>query len=58
MRSDNSIEVHTVLVLLATRLGHATSEIVEELLVFADTLDVDGVAAAKAGSHACAGAIG
>jgi len=50
--------LHTVLILLATSLGHATTEIVEEVFVLADAFDVDGVAAAKAGSHACAGAIG
>jgi len=50
--------LHTVLIFFATSLGHATTEVVEEVFVFADTFDVDGVAAAKAGSHACAGAIG
>lgn len=50
--------MHTVLILLATSLGHATSEIVKEVFVFADAFDVDGVAAAKTGGHACASAIG
>jgi len=45
------------LIFLATSLGHATTEIVEEVFVFADAFDVDRIAAAKAGSHACAGAI-
>jgi hypothetical protein len=49
---------HTVLILLAASLGHATTEVVKELFVFADAFNVDGVAAAKTGCHACAGAIG
>jgi hypothetical protein len=50
--------LHTVLILLAAGLGHATTEIVKELFVLADALNVDGVAAAEAGCDACAGAIG
>lgn len=48
----------TVLVLLATSFRHATAEIVKEVLVLAYAFNVDGVAAAKARRHACAGAIG
>jgi hypothetical protein len=50
--------LHTVLIFCAASLGHATTEIVKKLLVFTDAFDVDGIAAAKAGSHTCAGAIG
>jgi hypothetical protein len=49
--------LHTVLVFLATSLGHATPEIIKEFFVLADTFDVDRIAAAKAGSYTCAGAI-
>jgi hypothetical protein len=45
------------LVFLATSLGHATPEIIKEFFVLADTFDVDRIAAAKAGSYTCAGAI-
>jgi hypothetical protein len=48
---------HTILIFLATSFGHATPEIIEEFLVFADALDVNRVAAAKAGSYTCAGAV-
>lgn len=49
--------LHTVLIFLVASLGHATTEVVKELFVFADAFDVDGVAAAEAGGHACTGAI-
>lgn len=56
-RRQSGSAMRTILILLTTSFRHATAEIVEEVFVFADTFDVDRVAPAEAGRHACAGAI-
>ena len=47
----------TILICFVASLGHAAAEIVEEGRVFADTFDIDGVAAAKTGCHTGTGTV-
>lgn len=47
----------TILICFVASLGHAAAEIVEESRVFADTFDIDRVAASKTGCHTGAGTV-
>lgn len=49
--------MRTILIGFVASFGHAATQIIQKLFVFTDALDIDRVAAAKAGSNTCAGAI-